>query len=79
MLTCDLQELMEVVSAVLGQEIGTDEPVMEAGLDSIGMSARQSGIAMAASIPGRYSHTALHIMPCLECTHDRQPHHCITA
>lgn len=36
MLECDLQELMEVVASVLGQAVGPEEPLMEAGLDSIG-------------------------------------------
>ncbi len=32
-----LQELLEVVTSVLGKEASADEPLMEAGLDSIGM------------------------------------------
>lgn len=37
MLGRGLQELMEVVATVLGQALGPEEPLMEAGLDSIGM------------------------------------------
>jgi acyl carrier protein len=33
---CDVQELLGLVSSLLGFEITPDEPLMEAGLDSIG-------------------------------------------
>jgi len=40
-----LQELFEIVSGLLGSVIGIDEPLMEAGLDSIGAVELRNSVA----------------------------------
>lgn len=40
-----LQELQSLVAGLLGQDIGLDEPLMEAGLDSIGAVELRNSVA----------------------------------